>query len=106
VVISPTLFAIVFGVIFLAELPDKTALAALLLATRYRPLPVFVGASLALTVQSVVAIVTGTLLAHLPVRPVHRASGLFFIGCAVFMWLRKRHDKAEATQSDETTGLL
>src|SRR5579862_7816860 len=30
---SPTLFAIVFGVIFLAELPDKTALAALLLAS-------------------------------------------------------------------------
>jgi Ca2+/H+ antiporter, TMEM165/GDT1 family len=103
-VISPTLFAIVFGVIFLAELPDKTALAALLLATRYRPLPVFVGASLALTVQSVVAVVTGTLLARLPVRPVHRASGFFFIGCAVFMWLRKRHHKAEATQSDETTG--
>ena len=43
-VISPTLFVTLFGVIFLAELPDKTALAALLLAARHRPLPVFVGA--------------------------------------------------------------
>ncbi len=102
--ISPTLFATVFGVIFLAELPDKTALAALVLATRHRPLPVFLGASLALTLQSVVAVVTGSLLARLPLHAVARASGLFFIGCAVLMWLRKRHDKAAATQTDATTG--
>ena len=98
--ISPTLFATVFGVIFLAELPDKTALAALLLATRHRPLPVFLGASLALTVQSVIAVATGSLLARLPSQPVHRASGLFFIGCAVLMWLRQRHDKAEQRRSE------
>jgi putative Ca2+/H+ antiporter (TMEM165/GDT1 family) len=34
---------VVFGVIFVAELPGKTALAALVLATRYEPLPVFLG---------------------------------------------------------------
>ena len=64
--ISPRLFATVFGVIFLAELPDKTALAALVLATRHRPLPVFLGASLALTLQSIAAVVfavIGVLLA-------------------------------------------
>ena len=32
----------VFTVIFLLELPDKTALAALLLATRHRPFPIFI----------------------------------------------------------------
>src|SRR6201999_4200133 len=42
----------VFGVIFVAELPDKTALASLVLATRHRALPVFFGSALALTVQS------------------------------------------------------
>lgn len=102
--ISPTLFATVFGVIFLAELPDKTALAALLLAMRHRPLPVFLGASLALTVQSIIAVVTGSLLARLPSQPVQRGSGLFFIGCAVFMWLRKRHDTAETNGTNDTTG--
>jgi len=49
----------VFVVIFLIELPDKTALAALLLATRHRPIPVFVGAAAAFLVQSLVAVITG-----------------------------------------------
>ena len=33
---SLTVAAIVFGVIFIAELPDKTALASLMLGTRFR----------------------------------------------------------------------
>src|SRR5947209_16078713 len=90
--ISPPLFATVFGVIFLAELPDKTALAALVLATRHRPLPVFLGASLALTVQSVIAVACGALLSKLPSQWVHIGSGLLFLVCAVLMWIRK-HDE-------------
>lgn len=93
--ISPQLFATVFGVIFLAELPDKTALAALVLATRHRALPVFLGASLALTVQSIIAVGFGALLSKLPAQWVHVGSGLLFIGCGVLMWLRK-HDADES----------
>jgi putative Ca2+/H+ antiporter (TMEM165/GDT1 family) len=93
--ISPRLFATVFGVIFLAELPDKTALAALVLATRHRPLPVFLGASLALTVQSIIAVVAGALLSKLPSQWVHVGSGLLFLGCGVLMWVRK-HDADES----------
>jgi putative Ca2+/H+ antiporter (TMEM165/GDT1 family) len=92
--ISPQLFATVFGVIFLAELPDKTALAALVLATRHRALPVFLGASLALTVQSMIAVACGSLLAKLPQHWVHIGSGVLFIGCGVLMWIRK-HDADE-----------
>ena len=95
--ISPRLFATVFGVIFLAELPDKTALAALVLATRHRALPVFLGASLALTVQSLIAVAFGALLSKLPQQWVHIGSGLLFIGCGVLMWIRK-HD---ADETDE-----
>lgn len=91
--ISPTLFTTVFGVIFLAELPDKTALAALVLATRHCPLPVFLGASLALTLQSVIAVGAGSLLSRLPTRVVHLGSGLLFIGCALLMWFRKHEDE-------------
>lgn len=43
-----SLFLSVFGVIFVAELPDKTALATLLLATRHKHWPVFLGSALAL----------------------------------------------------------
>jgi putative Ca2+/H+ antiporter (TMEM165/GDT1 family) len=103
-VISPRLFVTVFGVIFLAELPDKTALAALLLATRHRPLPVFVGASLALTVQSVIAVVAGTLLARLPSHVVHLGSGLLFIGCAILMWFRKHADRPEHGAAEQRAG--
>jgi putative Ca2+/H+ antiporter (TMEM165/GDT1 family) len=78
----------VFGVIFVAELPDKTALAALVLATQYYPLPVFIGAGLALTVQSVVAVVAGGMLSTLPARGVHIGAGLLFLVCALLMWRR------------------
>jgi putative Ca2+/H+ antiporter (TMEM165/GDT1 family) len=101
---SPTLFATVFAVIFLAELPDKTALAALLLATRHRPLPVFVGASLALTLQSIIAVAAGSLLAQLPAQAVHVGSGLLFLGCAVLMWLREHREEASKGESEEETG--
>jgi putative Ca2+/H+ antiporter (TMEM165/GDT1 family) len=91
--ISPTLFTTVFGVIFLAELPDKTALSALVLATRHRALPVFLGTSLALTIQSVIAVAAGSLLAKLPTRLVHVGSGLLFLVCALVMWFRKHDDE-------------
>src|SRR5262249_7659704 len=80
--VSLRLFATVFGAIFVAELPDKTALAAMMLATRYRPLPVFFGAGLALTVQSALAVAAGSLLARLPPRWIHIGAGLLFLGCA------------------------
>jgi putative Ca2+/H+ antiporter (TMEM165/GDT1 family) len=79
----------VFGVVFVAELPDKTALAALVLATRHRPLPVFLGAATALTIQSVVAVVAGQLVSLLPQRPVHVFAGVLFLASAVLMWRRK-----------------
>jgi putative Ca2+/H+ antiporter (TMEM165/GDT1 family) len=84
-----SLFGTVFGVIFLAELPDKTALATLVLATRHRALPVFLGAGLALTVQSMIAVGAGALLAELPARYVKIGSAALFIVCAVLMWIRK-----------------
>lgn len=86
-------FLSVFGVIFVAELPDKTALAALVLATKHRPLPVFLGAAVALTVQSLVAIAAGGLLSLLPARPVHIGAGVLFLVFAVMMWRRDDEDE-------------
>jgi putative Ca2+/H+ antiporter (TMEM165/GDT1 family) len=93
----------VFGVIFVAELPDKTALAALVLATRHRPLPVFLGAASALTIQSVVAVGAGHLVSLLPARPVHVLAGALFLASAVLMWRRREEsedpEKGEAERS-------
>jgi putative Ca2+/H+ antiporter (TMEM165/GDT1 family) len=99
VVLDLRLLGTVFGVIFVAELPDKTALAALVLATRHKPLPVFLGAAAALTVQSLVAITAGELLSLLPARGVHIGAGLLFLVSAWFMWRRK--EEAEGSSRDE-----
>ncbi|MEO6773337.1 MAG: TMEM165/GDT1 family protein [Kofleriaceae bacterium] len=94
---SLALFGTVFGIIFIAELPDKTALAAVVLATRHKAVPVFLGASLALSVQSAVAVLAGSLFARLDPRYVHIGAGAVFIVFAVMMWFRKDDEKdAEA----------
>ncbi|HLK38000.1 MAG TPA: TMEM165/GDT1 family protein [Polyangiaceae bacterium] len=89
----------VFAVVFLAEVPDKTALAALVLATRHKPSPVFVGAAAALTVQSLVAVAAGQLMSLLPRRPVHVAAGLLFVVSAVLLW--RRHEEVEGDGAED-----
>jgi putative Ca2+/H+ antiporter (TMEM165/GDT1 family) len=95
------IFATVFGVVFLAELPDKTALAALVLATRHRPLPVLLGAAGALTVQSGVAVAAGHVVSLLPARPVHVVAGLVFLLSAVLMWRRKEEEEEDEAKEVE-----
>ena len=46
---SLAIAATVFVVIFLSELPDKTALASLMLGSRYRPAWVFAGVAAAVS---------------------------------------------------------
>ena len=83
----------VFGFIFVAELPDKTALASMVLATRYKPLVVFTGAALAFVIQSLVAILVGGLFSMLPETLVHRGAGVLFLVFAFFMWRRNDDDE-------------
>ena len=86
-----TLFVTIFAVVFLVELPDKTALATVVLATRYRPLPVFAGVALAFVIQSVVAVFAGSLIALLPQQPVRIGAGLLFIVMAgLLAWQTRR----------------
>jgi Ca2+/H+ antiporter, TMEM165/GDT1 family len=92
----------VFTVIFLLELPDKTALAALLLATRHRPLPVFLGAAAAFVIQSAVAVLAGSLLSLLPREPIRIGAGLLFLLMAALLVRRNpRKDEAEGQQAVE-----
>jgi putative Ca2+/H+ antiporter (TMEM165/GDT1 family) len=86
---DPALFASVFGLIFLAELPDKTAIATVLLSSRRRPLAVFLGAAAAFVVQSFVAVAFGGVLSLLPARLVRAGAGLLFLVCAWSMWTRE-----------------
>jgi putative Ca2+/H+ antiporter (TMEM165/GDT1 family) len=94
-----TLLATVYGIVFVAELPDKTALAALVLATRHRPWPVFLGTAAALTVQSAVAVGAGQLFSLLPARAVHVVSGIVFLVSAVLMWRRRPDADGDGNES-------
>jgi Ca2+/H+ antiporter, TMEM165/GDT1 family len=84
-----SLFVSTFALIFVAELPDKTAFAALFLATCHNPLAVFLGAAAAFVIQSFVAVAFGSLFSLLPSVIVHIAAGILFLVFAVMMWCRK-----------------
>ncbi|GHJ37933.1 TMEM165/GDT1 family protein [Streptomyces sp. TS71-3] len=84
--ISFSVMALVFGVIFLAELPDKTALAGLVLGARYRASYVFAGVAAAFAVHVALAVAAGSVLTLLPDRVVHAVTGgLFLAGAAVLL---------------------
>ncbi|WP_031074443.1 TMEM165/GDT1 family protein [Streptomyces sp. NRRL WC-3742] len=84
---SLTVAALTFGLIFLAELPDKTALASLVLGTKYRARYVFAGVAAAFLVQVVIALAAGHLLSLLPHRWVQGVTGaLFLVGAAMLLF--------------------
>jgi Ca2+/H+ antiporter, TMEM165/GDT1 family len=93
-----------YGVIFVAELPDKTALAALVLATKHRPFPVFLGSVAALAVQTLVAVAAGQLLTFLPSRTVHIVAGLVFLVSAIAMWVRHEEEDGEGIDESRMNG--
>lgn len=81
-----------FGAIFLAELGDKTQLAAITLsASTKQPVAVFVGASLALVAVSAVGVAVGAGLSEvIPINLVRKISAAAFvlIGIAMLMdWM-------------------
>ena len=57
------LLVTVFAVTFVAELPDKSLFASLVLGTRYRPAHVWLGVAAAFAVHVGVAVTAGGLLA-------------------------------------------
>lgn len=91
---SLAIAATVFAVIFPAELPDKTALASLMLGSRYRLWPVFTGVAAAFAVHVGLAIAAGSLLALLPHRPLEIVVAVLFAAGAVLL-LRGRHDDGD-----------
>jgi Ca2+/H+ antiporter, TMEM165/GDT1 family len=89
-----------FVLIVPVELPDKTFVATLLLTTRYRPVPVYLGVISAFFLQCAVAVAAGSLVSLLPANLVQWfVAGMF----AVFAVILFRHARqASATEvSDE-----
>ncbi|MEW1831708.1 TMEM165/GDT1 family protein [Streptomyces sp. NPDC088196] len=93
--ISISVTALVFGVVFLAELPDKTALAGLVLGTRYRASYVFAGVAAAFLLHVVLAVAAGSVLTLLPQQLVAAVTGVLFLGGAAVLLFKKGDDDEE-----------
>jgi Ca2+/H+ antiporter, TMEM165/GDT1 family len=80
-------FLVSFGVIFVAELGDKSQLMAMAFAARYRAVSVLVGISVATALVHAVSVAIGYGLgAALPTAWITLAAGLAFLGFAAWTW--------------------
>ena len=80
-----------FGMIFVAEMGDKTQLAAMTMAAQtHKPLAVLIGASLALACVSALGVIVGATLSHyIPLEWIKRAAAVAFIVIGVLILLGK-----------------
>ncbi|MBC3985891.1 TMEM165/GDT1 family protein [Streptomyces sp. AC563] len=100
---SLTVAAVTFGVVFLAELPDKTALAGLMLGARYRASYVFAGVAAAFAVHVALAIAAGSVLTLLPQRLLQAIVGVLFLAGAAMLLLKKDEgDEEIAKPADQS----
>ncbi len=78
-------FLLSFGIIFVAELGDKSQLMALAFATRYRALSILIGISIATAVVHAVSVGIGAAVGvALPTRAINVIAGLAFFAFAAW----------------------
>jgi putative Ca2+/H+ antiporter (TMEM165/GDT1 family) len=94
---------IVFCTVMVAELPDNSGLASLVLGTRYRAGGVFAGAFAAFAVHVVLAVTFGSLLGLLPHKIVQIAVAVVFLAGAVLV-LRTDDDDDDAKLKADAAG--
>ena len=79
--------AVTFFAIFLAELPDKTMFATLLLSSHFkRKLPVWLGVTIGYTTHVVIAVLFGSALTRLPEKPIQVVVGILFCVGGAMTW--------------------
>jgi putative Ca2+/H+ antiporter (TMEM165/GDT1 family) len=96
-----SVIAAAFILVLPVELPDKTLFATLVLATRFPPLPVFVGVGTAFGLQVAIAVTAGSLLSLLPQAVVTAVVAVLFLVGAIILW-RSADSGAEDEDLDET----
>ena len=90
-----------FGVIFVAELGDKSQLMALAFAARYKAWPVLIGISIATAVTHAISVGIGSVLgAQLPTDAISIAAGIAFL---IFAAWTLRGDSLDDDEVDQAT---
>ena len=92
----------VFALIFVAELPDKTMIATLIMGSRSRPLLVWIGATAAFTFHAALAVLAGGLLALRPHAWVEGVTALLFAGGAAYLLLVSEEEEEEEGEEEVT----
>jgi Ca2+/H+ antiporter, TMEM165/GDT1 family len=96
---------VAFALTFLAELPDKSMFASLVLGTRYRASWVWAGAAAALAMHMAIAVTAGQLIALLPRHIVDGVvAGLFLAGSGYLCWTSFRSEDGEQTATARVSG--
>ena len=98
-----TAMALTFGAIFVVELPDKTFLATLVLATKYRPILVWIGVGAAFAVQTTVAVLLGHAASFLPENVVQSVALVMFLAGAVIL-IREGRSHQQASGEEVAEG--
>ena len=83
-------FAAVFALIFVAELPDKSAIAGVVMGARFPWRWIFAGMAAAFLTHVVIAVAAGSLLTLLPRRAVEAVVGALFLLGALLLWRESR----------------
>ncbi|MEW6475617.1 MAG: TMEM165/GDT1 family protein [Actinomycetota bacterium] len=98
-------FLVSLGIIFVAELGDKSQLMALAFAARYRALPILIGITIATAVVHAASVGLGAVLGvALPTRAISVVAGLAFFGFAAWTLRGDALDDDEAGRAGRSTG--
>jgi putative Ca2+/H+ antiporter (TMEM165/GDT1 family) len=82
-----------FALVIPAELPDKTFISCIVMASRHRPIAVWIGGATALILQAAIAVVAGRLLTLLPQTAVRSViAALFIAGAAYLLFVPERRE--------------
>ncbi len=81
------LFFMALGMLFVAELGDKTQLTVFTLVAQYKkPLPIFLGASAGLVLVTLIGALFGNLITkYVPAHILQFIAGILFVGMGIFI---------------------
>jgi putative Ca2+/H+ antiporter (TMEM165/GDT1 family) len=98
VVLDIAVIAPVFALVFVAELPDKSAIAGVVMGARFPWRWIFAGMATAFLTHVVIAVAAGSLLTLLPHRAVETVIAALFLLGAFLLWRESRGAQAVADQ--------
>jgi Ca2+/H+ antiporter, TMEM165/GDT1 family len=97
-------FLISFGIIFVAELGDKSQLMALTFAARYRAVTILAAITVATALVHLVSVLVGAALGvALPTRAISVCAGIAFLGFAAWTLRGDKLDEDEEARAAQST---